>query len=68
VVRRTYCPAGNGEEECRCRFRARRKDIPIEGPAEIFTKFAQEQMQAYASQAQELHNLIAGVVQKAQRA
>jgi hypothetical protein len=32
------------------------------------TRFAQDQMQAFASQSQELHKLIASAVQKAQRA
>jgi hypothetical protein len=31
------------------------------------TRFAQDQMQAFASQTQELHRLISGAVQKAQR-
>jgi hypothetical protein len=31
------------------------------------TRFAQDQMQAFASQTQELHKLISGAVQKAQR-
>ena len=57
--------------ECRVRLRARRQEQPTHRPSRTLvtlqTQFAQDQMQAFAAQTQELHKLIGEALQKLPR-